>query len=74
MNVDRTTTEGEIVKAHFDTKGFILSHGRAPRGRGCWIFQAQDRSVTVEEEGKYAAARSRAARQHPDVQTWELLP
>lgn len=62
------------MKAHFNTREFQLAHGRNPQGRGAWIFESADRTVTVEEDGKFAAARARVASAHPRVTEWVVQP
>ena len=62
------------MRAHFNTRDFQLAHGRNPQGKGTWIFESADRRHTVEEAGKYAAARARVASAHPQVDEWVVQP
>jgi hypothetical protein len=60
---------------YFDTHEFVLSHGREPRGRGGWAFQAREDYYKPGASGAdesifwvndlYAAAKRAAAKHFP---------
>ncbi len=54
------------MKTEFDTKQFQLSHGKAPRGQGHWVFFTTrscewGEGATFEHRGGFAEAKRAAA-------------
>jgi hypothetical protein len=46
----------------FDDSRFRFSHGKAPRGRGFWIFENEAREVVFEHNGFFSEAKDEARR------------
>jgi hypothetical protein len=48
------------MKTTINTQAYIRSHGKAPKGKGLWLFLDQSGNVAVEYFGLYAEAQKAA--------------
>lgn len=56
----------------FDTTVYKRSHGKAPRGRGHWIFKIDGEVSTGE--GLYSEVKAAIKRDYPSAKIAVLLP
>lgn len=71
------------VKAEFDTREYVLSHGQ-PRGRGSWAFEplevngpttlTEGEPVFVSGSQTYTEARATIKTMYPEVTWWNVCP
>ena len=76
--VNETQQRNEPMKVFFDTREFERSHGKKPRGTGCWAFMPEN-SGNPEDwvfapSMSFTAAKAFAKDQRPDVQDWSVGP
>lgn len=71
---ERVVSSFTAKRIRFDTRQFVLSHGREPRGRGSWAFDSDRRgndpvfspSMTYQDAKKWAA-------NHPVLKEFDVL-
>ena len=63
------------MATEFRTEAFEFSHGKKPRGTGCWAFEASSTGETMFSPSmSFKDAKAWAKAQRPDERSFKVAP
>jgi hypothetical protein len=79
MTNDTTSTKETVMKTQFSIEMYQVSHGKLPRGKGCWGFATEKMpfdysNVYFSQYLPLSAAKKEALRRFPTASTLYILP